>query len=275
MRRYQRLLEELEHKLSRLESEESDVCTRAEQGIAIARSVIEQMQKLVLREGFENAQAEQVFFKRIKPQAISKLIYYIKLFHIESKRPQRSIKAQRQYLAVQIDKLQTYFNDHREFYHYYRRGAYTLDDRYFQRNTGNAYLQPDTLYFSMDRQFSTGWDAVVATILAHDMLIGYLKKEIQKLSQVFTVSGMPPVLSWTGNKADLVELIYALYCGEVFNHGQVDILEITRGFEAFFDIRLPHVYKVYTEIKTRKGQRTRFLEELIFRFTRKMDQDDA
>lgn len=277
---YEHLLEELGQQLTQLEEKESDMLTRVEQGMCTTRRVIERMRKRVFREDFENKKGEQDFFKRIKPQAVSRLIYYMKLFHIESKRPRSGIKTQKQYLAAQIDQLQHYFNEHAEFYHYYRRGADMLDHHYFRRHKENRPIHPDTMYFSMDRQFSTGYDSMVATILAHDMLITYLEKEIHTLSYPPQSNGTPVhpegvALSWTGSKTDVVELIYALYCGKVFNHGQADIGDITRAFETFFGIRLPYVYKTYTEIKARKGQRTRFLEELIFRLSKKMDDDDA
>ncbi|WP_417943625.1 RteC domain-containing protein [Flagellimonas abyssi] len=39
---------------------------------------------------FPSKEDEIYFFKHVKPQIFSKLIYYIKLFNIESKRPLRS-----------------------------------------------------------------------------------------------------------------------------------------------------------------------------------------
>ncbi|MGS2738791.1 RteC domain-containing protein [Sinomicrobium sp. M5D2P17] len=277
---YEHLLEELGRQLTQLEEKESDMLTRAEQGMHTSRKIIERMRNGVIREDFKDKKAEQDFFKRIKPQAVSRLIYYMKLFHIESKRPRSSIKTQKQYLAGQIDQLQGYFNDHAEFYHYYRRGADMLDHHYFQRNKEDLPIYPDTLYFSMDDRFSTGHDSMVATILAHDRLIAYLNKEMHNLSYPPRSNGTPGrreegTLTWTGSKTDVVELIYALYSGKVFNHGQAGIREITEAFEAFFGVRLPQVYRTYASIKDRKGQRARFLEELIFHLSQKIDREEA
>ena len=43
----------------------------------------------------------------------------------------------------------------------------------------------------------------------------------------------------------------------------------------FFNIKLQHPYKTYTELKERKGSRTKFLNELILKLEQKMLAEDA
>lgn len=165
---YENKLKELEKSLELIESESSDVLLKAEKGIKEAKLTLEQLRSHINKTNFTNASFEIDFFKNIKPQVYSKLIYYVKLFNIESKRPRSSNKSQIKYLNNHIDKLQIYFNDNLEFYHYYRRNATTLDEQYFLRGKADIRLYPDTFHFFTDKQFSTSHDSTVATILAYN-----------------------------------------------------------------------------------------------------------
>lgn len=171
--KYQELVDEFETKLETLELRTEDVLYIAETGISHTEKCIKNLRKRVLNKGFESIQDEILFFKHIKPQIFSKLIYYVKLYNIESKRPRSSAKFQVKYLNNQINKLQIYFNDNLEFYHYYRRGATTLDEQYFVRGQSDLRSPTESFHFFIDEEFSTCQDCAVATIMAFDMLIVY------------------------------------------------------------------------------------------------------
>ena len=277
---YEKLLYKLENRLNRMEANERDVLIRAEKGIRITKKVVERLRQKVIENDFADKTEEKDFFKRIKPHAVSRLIYYVKLHALESKRPIGDRKATKRYLRKEIKKLQAYFTDNLEFYNYYRRGSTTFDHEIFVRNKSYIRLVPDAIYSFMDGKFSTSHDIAVAMILAHDMLIGYVKGELGKMAakdriaREITGPGNRK-LSWTASKSSLTELIYALHEGKVFNYGNVDIQEITSLFEAFFDVHLPHLYRTYATIKSRKGARARFLEELAFRLSQKMDNEES
>ena len=179
--KYQELISEFETKLETLESCDDDVLYKAETGITHTEKCMKYLRKSVVAKGFQTVQDEIWFFKHIKPQIFSKLIYYVKLYNIESKRPRSSSKFQIKYLNNQINRLQVYFNDNLEFYHYYRRGASTLDEQYFVRGKSDLRSPTESFHFFIDEEFSTCQDCTVATIMAYDMLIVYLQQEIEKL----------------------------------------------------------------------------------------------
>lgn len=81
-------------------------------------------------------------------------------------------------------------------------------------------------------------------------------------------------LQWTGTKSALTELIYALYYSNVFNNGNVEIKEIVRAFQEALHFDLGDVYKTYSEIKSRKLRRTKFLEELAVSLRSQMEASD-
>lgn len=278
--KYQDLISEFEAKLEALETCTDDILYRAETGIAYTERWIKTLREEVVRHGFGSIQEEIFFFKHIKPQIFSKLIYYSKLFNIESKRPRSSSKFQIKYLNNQIDKLQVFFNDNLEFYHYYRRGATSLDEQYFVRGKSDLRSTTDFFNFYIDEKFSTCQDGTVAAIMAYDMLIVYLQQEIEKLenykdNQNTNLMKQPSRLFWTGNKTDLIELIYALQSSGAINSGTADIKEMATLFEQIFNIDLGNYYHTFIEIRARKGSRTKFLDRLQESLLKRFEESDT
>jgi len=99
---YHNLISELESKLYDLEENPSDIIQRTEQGVKLIKEALHQLMPMVINKKFENPFNEIEFFKIIKPRVFSKLIYYVKRFKIETKRPKGSNKAQIKYLNNHI-----------------------------------------------------------------------------------------------------------------------------------------------------------------------------
>lgn len=274
--KYQKLLSEFEGQLEALESGNGDILYKAEKGIALVEKCIRKLQKQIVGQDFETQSDEIYFFKHVKPQIFSKLIYYIRLFSIESKRPRGKDVAQVKYLQQQIDKLQTFFNDNLEFYNYYRRGAMSMDEQYFVRGNRDLRMPLESFHFLIDDQFSTCQDGTVATIMAYDMLIVYLRKEVDDLNNNMeptknTIMEKPSKLFWTGSKTELIELLYALHTSKCINGGTVDIKELASHFEYFYNVDLGNYYHTFIDIRSRKSSRTRFLERLIEMLNQRME----
>ncbi|RIV37508.1 tetracycline regulation of excision, RteC [Flagellimonas lutimaris] len=274
--KYQKLLSEFEGQLEALESGNGDILYKAEKGIVLVEKCIRKLQKQIVGKNFETQADEIYFFKHVKPQIFSKLIYYIRLFSIESKRPRGKDVAQVKYLQQQIDKLQTFFNDNLEFYNYYRRGAMSMDEQYFVRGNRDLRMPLESFHFLIDDEFSTCQDGTVATIMAYDMLIVYLRKEVDDLNNNMeptknTAMEKPSKLFWTGSKTDLIELLYALHTSKSINGGTVDIKEMASHFEYFYNVDLGNYYHTFIDIRSRKSSRTRFLDRLIEMLNQRME----
>ncbi len=80
-------------------------------------------------------------------------------------------------------------------------------------------------------------------------------------------------LNWTGNKVELVELIYALETAGCFNHGHAAIKEIVTYIEVVFNINLGDYYHTFMEIRNRKNS-TVFLDKLIKVLNDRMEEAD-
>ena len=276
---YLRLLTEFETQLETLEQNGEDILFRAEKGIVLVENYIEKLQKNIIHKKFESQADEIYFFKHVKPKIFSKLIYYVRLFKIECKRPTGNHKAQTKYLKFQIDKLQTFFNDNLEFYNYYRRGAISFDEQYFVRGKRDIRLPTASFHFLTDNEFSTCQDSTVATILAYDMLIVYLQGEVDNLNNLAENPEVMPIqksskLFWTGSKTDLIELLYALHTSRAINSGTEDIKELASHFEHFYNVDLGNYYHTFIEIRSRKTSRTKFLDKLIEMLNQRMESLD-
>ena len=228
---------------------------------------------------FGNEADEIHFFKEIKPQLFCKLIYYRKIYNIESIRPNGSDHAQIKYIERELDSLKIFFDRNIDFYKYYRSGSTHLDKHYFLRGKPDIQMTVESFYFERDPKFSTACDFKVAKILANELLRIYLNEELLKLEQAhYPQSDLPTFPktreTWTGSKTDLVELIYAICETESFSFGKITRKRLADYFESVFNIDLGDVYRTYLEIRERNN-RTQFLDELKEKLIKKMDEDDS
>jgi hypothetical protein len=112
--------------------------------------------------------------------------------------------------------------------------------------------------------------------MAYDMLIVYLRKEVDDLNNNMeptksTPMEKPSKLFWTGSKTDLIELLYALHTSKSINGGTVDIKEMASHFEYFYNVDLGNYYHTFIDIRSRKSSRTRFLDRLIEMLNQRME----
>jgi RteC protein len=227
---------------------------------------------------FENEEEEILFFKEIKPKFLCRMIYYTKVNEIMVKWPAGSQKIQQGYLEEQMNKIQHYFFNNREFYVYYRNGNTQMDQVYFKRHNTGARLSLDYLVLESDENFSTGFDIIMARILANDQLQVFLEKQKVRLNNTM----MQPItsiradavrnISWTASKTDLVELLYALHYQGALNNGNATLKEIANCLQKTFGVDLGGSYHTYLEMKERKTGYTKFLDELKKNLQKKMEQ---
>lgn len=266
----------LESELKQIESENPDILKKSEQSIYCISKLLKQLKEYISKNKFPNQEDEIHFFKEIKPAIYSKLIYSVKVFNIESKRPTGSDKSQKKYLQNELYKLETFFTENLEFYQYVRNNMNYLDDKYFVRGKIDLRLHVDTFYYDADPEFSTSHDFKVAKILANDLLCVYLNSEIAALDRrefnsTKQITFPKGKYVWTASKNAMVELVYALHAANAINDGKIDIKELALFFEATFNIDLADVYRTFLEIKGR-NQPAKFLDSLKNALTEKINE---
>lgn len=226
----------------------------------------------VLKRGFKNTEEEIYFFKHQKPIIVSKLIYYNSIYKIETKKPYGGDKTIKKYLNNELAKLKRFFDNNLDFYKYYRTNSTYLDHKYFLRGKHDIKLCLDTFYFEADHSFSTSHDYKVAKIIANDLIQVYLEYQMNINNQKKVSDNSS--LNWTGSKTALTELIYAMYSQGVFNNGNADIKFIAKTFQTVFDVDLGDFYHTFLELKSRKINRTKFIDSLREALIRRMDEQD-
>lgn len=81
--------------------------------------------------------------------------------------------------------------------------------------------------------------------------------------------------NWKESKAAMVELIYAIYYSNAVNKGDGGIKDLAGKFEQLFEIDLGDIYHVFHELKNRKLEATKFLDNLKESLIRKMQEEDG
>lgn len=269
---YTETLSKLETAISELEIDATCPMQRAEAAINLIISCMSDVKEWVLRNGFKNIEEEVRFFKFQKPAIVSKLIYYNAIYKIETKKPTEA-KALAKYLNLELKKLKRFFDNNLEFYKYYRTNNSFLDEKLFVRGKHDIKLSLDTFYFEADHKFSTSHDYKVSKIIANDLIQVYIEDQLYSIEHGEKLINQP-ILKWTGSKAALIELIYALQYQGVFDNGNSDIRLIAQYFESAFNVDLGNFYQTYLELRTRKINRTKFLDELRDGLLKKMDEQD-
>jgi hypothetical protein len=245
--------------LTREISEEITLCQKA---VQVAYQAIEELKIFMLAHPFKSIKEEIIFFRRLKPTINSQYKYFQKRLDIALNEP--FLEAERkEYRESHLLKIQAFRQQHNEFYTYCISSQSCFDEQYFSRQS--TFQNPD-----YDRNFSTGYDALYAELLANDELKNFLITHLQKATECHDQSS----LIWTAPKAALIELIYALKATEAFNEGKVDLKQITTTFENLFHIKLGNYSRVYQDIRLRKSGQANFLVLLKEKFLSRISDLD-
>lgn len=259
---------------------DSDVSSdKAMYMINFIRPLFEELREFIHQYTFQDANEEIVFFKNTKPFILSKLIYFNDIYLLELRKPNGSKEVLREYYKKKQTAITEFCNANLDFYQYYRSKATHLDKYYFLRNHENFKLCHNCGMFDKDPLFSTCCDNRVAKMLAYDMLEIYLQQRLQNIEKQevieYSRASLPDnPFRWTAPKVAAIELGYSIYAAGVLNNGNADIKEIMTYIEASFKIDLGDYYRTYLAMRDRKRDRTPFLNSLIQKLLRKMDEDD-
>lgn len=254
------LQETMKSKLEAIAQENKEIMARASKSLTVIRSAIGELKQFVYQHAFQSKAQEIEFFKEIKPVIASQYFYYETLFNLKIHEPAGETTDMSQFYRDELNSLNSYIAKHKEFYAYCLSGSTDLDELYFISRPG-IFLSPD-----LDTKFSTGYDTVLATILANLLLKEYIEGEMQ--SRANTTSP----LTWTTKKTHLIELIYALHAVKAFNNGAAEIKQIAAMFEKQFSINLGSFYRHFSEIAIRKSGQTNFLDQMKATLEKRIDE---
>lgn len=247
--------------------------------IDFIRPLFEELREYIHKYNFRDNEEEIDFFKNSKPLILSKSIYYNDIYTLELRKPNGNKEVVKEYYKKKQTAITDFCNNNLDFYQYYRSKATHLDRYYFLRGHENYKLCHNCGLLDKYPLFSTCCDHRVAKMLAYDMLEIYLQQRLQDVERIEVVETSRASLPdnpfrWTGTKVAAIELGYAIFAAGVLNNGNADIKEIMTYIEASFKIDLGDYYRTYLTIRERKRDRTAFLNSLIEKLLRKMDEND-
>lgn len=270
---------EMVNELEQLEKQGLSPIEYARRGIDTAKAALERLRQHVIDNGFTDEEHEIVFFKEVKPQFMSKLIFFQKLYDLEVNRPLNIDRINAgKYFRREIRKVKKHYKKFGDLYSYYKSGETMLDKVYFLRKPGGLLYSGDS-YLIVDSTFQTLYDSTIAEFIADEAYCEYLYRQLALVDTIQQTIGFMEKqpskgLRWTGSKTALTELIYALYSAGVLNDGNADVKDIVADLSQTFNIDLGNFYRTFQEIRLRKKDRVSFLNQLIDRLEDRMNYWD-
>ncbi|PKA99583.1 RteC protein [Flavobacteriaceae bacterium MAR_2009_75] len=255
-----------------------NVIKRANYSIGLCHSLLSIFKQGVINDGFESIEKEIEFFKSYKTIPASQLIYHSQVRSFELEFPRGDENAQRKFIKKRLNSINRFYRNHTGFSEYITSGRTHFDEQYFTRKYFNSFpLNLSHIYFH-DVDFNTPKDMLLSEFKAYDSILVYLQNRMIDKSKLREVKAEELNnqlnLQWTANKSALTELIYALHYNRVINNGNTDIKEIASAFQQVLHFDLGDFYKTFSEIKSRKISRTKFLDDLASGLQSHMDSTD-
>jgi small-conductance mechanosensitive channel len=105
MESHLKIVENLEHVLSRTKEVTESLPEQMEYAIGHCKIALDRMRELVVKEGFADKESEIEFFKRVKPSVYSRLLFYREVFDLETKRQEKDREGIRKYLERKLDEI--------------------------------------------------------------------------------------------------------------------------------------------------------------------------
>jgi hypothetical protein len=263
----------LENQLNEVSINDESISDQYKTSILLCKKAMAKLKNYISTYSFESSEDEIHFFKVVKPEFYSKYIYFINVYNFIIQRPLGGNEIIKDYINFELADIKRFFDHNQAFYQYYRSGSSQMDDVYFTR--GNFDVNVELEDFEEDELYSTSHDYKLSKIIANEKYQNYLNLELQKLIEHDPQSqeiGIELPLTWTFNKTDLVELIYALVALGVFNNGNMEIKAVVSFFQTVFHVDLGAYYHKYTDITRRKKERTPFLDKLKLALLRRIDE---
>lgn len=274
-----KILSQIRYQEDKLTSEFMPTAEDAYQMTLFLNEMLLNVKAKIIQGGFKNEELEIEFFKNIKPQILGKLIYYNKIFRIETTCPVSTGKIHSCYYENELKSLKSEYKDsicNTYFYRYYRAGRTDLDHSYFMLGKINYHDGLNSGVFEIDLSFSTYYDNKVAHIIANELLYTYLLNKInpgENPDMVLLNGDTNKDISWTNSQTALIELIYALYASSSISQGNIGIRKLALIFQILFRTPVNDIHHAFHRMKTRAGSRTAFLDQLKISLEEYMDKD--
>ena len=268
---------EFEREYEVLKNTSDDVLTVSLEIIHYIEKKLKELHKWLKNHVFKTLQEEIYFFKELKPRMVSKLLFYKELLKLEASLPPSKKKKKKHYEEL-LTAIHQYVITNKEFYEYYRSRTSFRDEDLFVRHCYKDIIRYDCCLINFDSKLSTSHDFNVATIIANDMFTSYLENKLDELNgkYKFNSTQIEHKFNWTGTKVDLTEIVYGFQAAGSINNGNFDLKELAIFLGTMFNVEIDsNLYGNYSDIKSRKVSKTRFINTMSEKLIEKMDDEDS
>ncbi len=274
MKQFEAIEQMLDLELKVIAEKQIKPIEKATQSIQACSDCLKKIKALMAAHHFDQENKEIRFFRHMKPRILAKQLYYIYVRNLEEYISLIDDESRRKYYRKKLKKIRTFQKKNDYFIKYYKSGQTHLDNVYFKRLDMETLNPDDPELIQYDASFCTSHDCKAAKVIAKEELAKYIAAKITELKAplLFPAGQDTVAFQWTDTKAALVELIYALSSGGSINGGRVEVAELADFFGKAFNVDLSDIYQSYGDIKSRKGNKAKYMTYLIERFIDRFNQ---
>ena len=241
---------------------------------AACLEMFERLMQYAQDKGFADSAEEISFFKEMRPGPESDWMFHRDVSALLAAAPPAGSEQIYAYYQQALADIAAFFNRHGFLRTYLQSGQELLDDKLFTRCTVPGELADWGACLYADWP-TARCSTVLAAFYAKEKVSAWIESYLQRRQGYnVTATGHTPVLQWTGSKAALVELLYALQQSGMLNGGKATIKDLADFFGDAFTVDLGNYYRSFQELRIRKKNRTSFLDDLKTRLIRYMDETD-
>ena len=223
-----------------------------------------ELKEYALAHPFAGDAKEILYFKYYKPALTGRLLYYYRVYQIESGCP-ACLRVAEPYYRKAMERAERMMERYLPFYQYYHSGATYRDSYYFLRAKGE--LSPESGSFVLDEEaeFSTGYDILAARLISVEMLLVHLSRRMERAAQGTETEAVPEKEHrWTNTKVAAILLVYGIHVTGSVDEGNAEIGELAALFEKHFHVDLGNVYHAFGRLRGQQNP-TAFLDEACLR----------
>ncbi|WP_298938707.1 RteC domain-containing protein [uncultured Dysgonomonas sp.] len=233
--------------------------------------ISKKLKSYILNYRFADQQEEIEFFKDVKPKFQSRLMYFNELIQVEIQKP---LISEKRMLAKYYRRSSAHYaalaSRNQLFLHYMRSNYESGDHLLFVRSNENFdFINTD---LDLDEKYSTPASTELSKLISYELVIEHLAEKVNELISVKgNDTGFKHKLVWEGPKVGLIEIGYAIHeLGAV----KAPVAQIMEGLQFLFNTDLGQFYRVFQDMRIRKGSRTLYLDDAIRAINKRMDETD-
>jgi hypothetical protein len=152
---------------------------QSKQALLLLEEVHRHIKNRIRGANFSSPADEIRYFRHLKPKLTSKMIYHLKVYHLELRASGASEEMIRYYLNRELEKMKAFYANNSEFIRYIQSEDTVLDKVYFMRDNLDFRHSSESLYTELDPEQTTFYDIKVAKLYAYEDLSAYMDNKLR------------------------------------------------------------------------------------------------